>query len=226
MTFFKTLCCLLLFSFSMNAQELEVRAGGNLNQFYHFPQPPGRFSSDYTSGLGGHIGIGLPNLQVNNGGKPSFWGVYLHYDYYQGSLNNADGGRGGLYETNVEVKKHILGLAFYPLNLKLWQDKLRISLGPEAAVLLQDELIGSTLVAPSSVPIKQGVDYEDSESSSAMRAGLNAKFGLRIPIGTMGFLVPQYDFSWGLTREFADVQGNPRNLLHRISIGWVSSLNP
>lgn len=225
MTFLKTLCCFLLFSYSLHAQEMEIRLGGNFNQFYHFPQSPGIFSSDYENGYGGHLGVGWPNLKVRSGTGYSTLGLYLHYDYYRGKLDNLDGGRGGYYWTNIDASKHVLGFAFYPINIQVGKKRLRFSLGPEVLFLLSDELLGTTGSNLMSVPLKQDISAEETRFSAATRAGLNVKIGGRIPFGKIAYLVPQYDFSWGLTNEFKMAQGNPKSLLHRLSIGWVFNLN-
>ena len=225
MTYFKTFLCLFIFtsSTSLSAQEIEFRAGANYNNFYHFASTASAFSSDYTAALGGHIGLGWPSIKVpTKEDQYTTIGIYAHYDYYRGTVRNSNGAQGANYWADVEAEKHIVGLAGYPLNVRVLKDKWRISLGPEFSFLLKDDLLTST-GSNSNTPVKQNVPEAERVFSNTTRAGINAKLAGRLPLGDIGYLVPQYDLSWGLSQEFEEVPGNPKSRLHRITIGWVKN---
>jgi hypothetical protein len=67
--------------------------------------------------------------------------IALLLEQYGGRVQVSDGGLGSNYGFNAEVRKTVLGLVYYPLNLNFFK-KLDFNLGVQGNVLIAENVDG------------------------------------------------------------------------------------
>lgn len=217
----KHICTLLFFCLAsgLQGQSLELSGGLSMNSFYHTNQNRGSLQTNYTSGTGYSLGLTAEFDLHGFVEKPLPLKLRLGLSTYAGSFTISDGGRSYQNSTDAEVEKTSLDLAFYPLNISL-VDRLSVSAGLEFNFLLKDNsaAIASSwqqCVCPSGIESKKG----PKEISKGNTARFSSMFAYALKLSKGLYVVPQYQFSLGLTNEFEGLQTNTKAMRHACWIG-------
>jgi len=206
---------LILASYSLSAQRMEIIGGVNGTTFYDNAGDEGHFSSSYTSNTGYVIRLGVDDIKVG------WWEsrLTLSYDKYGGGLNASDGGLGGGYIMEAEVEKSLISLGLFPVNVKII-NKIDLSMGMEFSALLDESFMGTytnwNMGSPDQITDLQ--DKYDSYSAG-FYVGLQGRIGYEIKLSDRLFVVPQYVFYFGLSKEFKEFPEQAKSMRHYLNIG-------
>lgn len=215
------LSCFVSYSFG---QALELVGGFSTNSFYHVQQNAGSFQHTYTGGSGYSFALGtefnLPEIE----GKTIPLKLRVGISKYAGSFTMSAGGRSYSNSTEATVEKTSLDIGIYPLNFYLIE-QLSISVGGEFNFLLKDNTraIGSSwrqCGCPNGIESSEG----PKEISKNNTARLSSIFAYAIKLTEGFFMVPQYQFSLGLTDEFVKLQTSTKTMRHTFWIGIKKDL--
>lgn len=122
MRFLLLLICLV--SININAQDINVLIGLGQNQYFDIHEDTPHYDSSYESGLLKNIRIGLSDVQYED----LKFSILLGVRSYESSLFVRSGGLGGGSTLDVDVKKTLLTLGFYPVKRSLF-DELNVEFG-------------------------------------------------------------------------------------------------
>lgn len=212
-----------LISFTLHSQELEFLGGMNRNIYFDYEEETPRFTSEYEKGNGIHFSFGFVGKEPGEREFP--WNVYLSYDLYNGKIYTGGGGLGSFSSAKIKVKKEMIGVAIYLLNIKLFKKKFRINLGPELSFLINNRVEGSRFSTNILGENKYEEFTEDSKDAFyESRLSVNVKFKYEFQLSETLKIAPQYNFNYGLFREFKDFSVPITNKLHRFSIGVMKKI--
>lgn len=124
---------------SVFSQNLELVSGPSLGRFWSWKGDDVGFARDYGKPHAGYfIGVECSNLRIDS---VLNFKVGMQVESYEGDFYMAAGSHGFGVTDKGNIKKTILGISFYPFNLKplkTWN----ISLGVQLNVLIDKELNG------------------------------------------------------------------------------------
>lgn len=209
------LCC---FASHLSAQQLELSAGANLNQFFRLPggEVPG---SAFKNGYGYTVGIS----QELAGKIPMRFTLQL--DHYEGNIHLREGGLGGAVITRADISRSSVMLGVFPLNFTLLK-RLHINLGLAMQALIYDGSKGYRSYWGFGAS-GEDIRFEDRPAAFAQPVsfGLISRLGYSIPLGNKWSLVPQYMFGMGISDEFKQLHANVKSMRHYLCIGVSRQLN-
>lgn len=211
---------LLFFSISgLFAQSLELYGGVSRNRFYDFQKDEDYFSSDYTPGWGYTFGVayeytGLPKLTLR---------FVLNFESYNGETYTTNGGLGGYASTKASVKENCIGIDIYPINIKIIEN-LKINIGGAFKFLVSENISGDYNWASGPSSGGGSLNEESEQISSSFNFGIITLISYRIKFSEGWYIVPQYQFYWGLTNEFINGQANTKSLRNYLLVGISKDL--
>lgn len=177
-------------------------------------------ATEYENGSGYRFNIILDNIYLDT----LLFRFSLNFTKYDGSFKARDGGLGGSGTIKADVDKCVLGLTIFPINIKVFKE-LRINIGGEFSYLINSEITGSK----SSWNMASGGNYSDLASDSVdiineFNFGILHRIGYNFKVYKQWYLVPEYNFYLGLTREFDDIGPNVYAFRHYFMVGVVNRI--
>lgn len=207
---------LLIFNTSLFAQNLEVIAGLNQNQFFDYNQDEGSYYSSYQSDHGFAVRIGIEDIKVD-------WmnlRFTMGFEQYGGEIDVSGGGQGGDYRTTAEIDKSVLSLGLFPLNFKIWE-RIDLNFGLEFSALLnesyQGRIRGNTL---GGIPRTESMEERYDNYSNKTHWGLRGRLAYDFEINDRYSISPQYSYYLGLTDEFSEFPEDTKSMRHYFSLGF------
>jgi hypothetical protein len=204
----------LAFEQELTGQSLELFGGVNLNNFHEKQSDDGHYQSSYASDLGFVAGIGY-DFKVD-----SFrMRMTLLYESYAGEVAASDGGNGGGYFIEADVKKSVIALGLYPLTLNI-TDRLSVNAGFEFSILTNEDFSGTynrwTFGQPT---ITTDLEEEYDKFSSSLQYGIRLRIAYDIPLSSTLSLTPQYGLYYGLSNEFDEFPETTKSTRHYLMVG-------
>lgn len=206
-----------------SAQTVAICPGISYGGFYLGQKEEGHLVADYKSQLGYTIRAETKDIALDT---MISIGFAINYQNYGGYFFTQNGGLGGTYTDEGKITKDVLGLEFYPINLRLVK-KIRISLGVSLNALLNYNMSGnhswSIIGTSPSDPSNTG-STDLNEIDGLIKPyywGVNSTIGYEFELGQFR-IEPQYNFYLGLSAEFDHLQATTKSLRQAIqlSIGY------
>jgi len=212
----------LSFSFITSlGQQLGISGGYCTNYFYDFNNDESTIRTEYEEGSGSHININLDNVYLDT----FLFRFSLNFTKYYGSIKTVDGGRTGTSSTTADVEKYILGLAIFPINIKILNE-LKINIGGEFNYLLNSNVTG-TKSSWSIVSNGKKINLADGtvDILKEFNFGITSRIGYAVKLKNSWSIVPEYNFYLGLTNEFENIESNVKSFRHYFMIGFINRFN-
>ena len=205
---------------SLIGQSLEFFGGTSINTFYDFQKNDGHFNSNYEPGWGYTLGIafdykGLPELYPLR--------FVLRFDHYSGKLYTRNGGLGGSSSTNANIEKSCIDFGIYPVIIKI-NKNLKINIGGEFSFLISEKKSGNRFWHVGPDYGENNLEDEPENLSSDFNFGIVVLITYRTKISEGWYIVPQYQFYWGLTNEFTHIQADTKSIRNYLLIGISKDL--
>ena len=199
------------------AQVYDFTAGINLSKLYEPDRHDlGHFQSTYNTRPGYTIRFGLNNVDLLNNRTR----VDVTIENYGGYLNVTDGGQGGTYGTEGDVRKTNIALGWSPINLA-FGDSLRFTAGLSVSNLLYEKVSGEYHYQIRGIDNRvQDIDKDFELYNSIVLLGARAGLAKTYFVYENFGVNIQYTFDIGLTREFAYYPGVTRSIRHSFTIGF------
>lgn len=210
------------------AQNLELNAGVNHNIFYQSHRGDTPYQNFYLPYNGYQIGIGINDVPFDTLLNLRFT---LNYVNYGGVFRVSDGGLGGGVDFYGSIRKSVLSLGVYLLNVKICK-RIDFNLGLEVSRFVYEKIGGanswtSSQMGSGSDP---GTMYSGKISdkyhpfSSKGYVGLVARIAYPIPLKRGYSIVPQGGLYYGgLSTEFIPI-GNTKSFRQFFSLGIQKSI--
>lgn len=213
----------ILIAISSCAQTIAINTGISYGRFYDTQKEEGHLVKNYTPQIGFYAGAEVKDIAIDTLIKIGF---AINYQNYGGYFYTQNGGQGGSNTDEGEITKHILGLAFYPINLRLFK-KLRISMGVSFNTLLSYRMSGNhSWYRRGSSPSNPGSSgtTDLNEIDGLVKPyywGINSCIGYEFEVNKF-IIEPRYNFYVGLSNEFDKLQTATKSLRHsfQLSIGY------
>lgn len=206
---------ILLSSLTVLSQKIEIIGGLNKNAFFDFRENKGHFSSNFISGYGYAVRIGIEEIKVD-GVNLRFT---LSYDKYGGELDVSDGGLGGGFATNAKVDKSIISLGVFPMNFKII-DRIDLNFGFELAGMISENVTGkSSGWIMNESEWSYDLNEKDNRYNSETYFGLRGRIAYDFIISDRLAISPQYSYYFGLTNEFDEFPKKTKSMRHYFCIG-------
>jgi len=188
----------ILFSLSISAQKIELYGGINKNYFYDYSEKEGNFTSEYKPEYGYLIGIGVDSVKID-------WITFLFtldLENYGGASNIYDGGMGGGYREEVNIKKTLISLGIYPLKLNLLKH-LYLNAGLVFSIL-SSEIYNGTASNWKINSNSNTIDIKEKHNKYNSDGYFGAKLRLTYNLKTSNSfsIVPQFSYYHGFYNEF------------------------
>ena len=212
---------LLIITIQLHSQEIGISGGYCMNHFFDLQKEDSpHIATEYENGSGYRFNIILDKIYLDT----LLFRFSLNFTKYDGSFMAREGGLGGSSTTEAYINKYLLGLAIYPINIKIFKE-LRINIGGEFSYLVKSDIKGSR----SSWNMSSGSNYIDLESDSIdifkeFHFGIVNRIGYNFKLFKQWYLVPEYNFYLGLTREFDDIDPRVFAYRHFFMLGIISRL--
>jgi len=199
---------------TLSAQTIELIGGLVLNQFYdnhsgesHYYMHPTK-GPGYAAGIGADYAIDSFRLRFT-----------LVYETYSGEIEAGDGGLGGGYYIEADIKKSVISFGFYPLNLNL-SKSIAFNVGLEFSILTNEDFSGTYTNWTFGMPDRT-MDIEDvyNSFSASFQYGLRMRVAYDIPLSGSVNISPQYVFHYGLSNEFKEFPQTTKAMRHYLLIG-------
>lgn len=212
---------LLLFELSASAQNIELIAGINQNEFFDFNKDEGHFKSSYKADRGYTLRIGIEEVKVD-------WLIMrftLSYDKYGGELTASDGGLGGRYTTSARVNKSIISLGLFPVNIRII-DRIDLNFGLEFSGLVDENFEGirsGWMMGSAYWSEELNDSYKDFSAKTYF--GLRGRIAYDLKLTERLMISPQISTYFGLSREFDEFPEATKSMRHSISLGIQKNFN-
>ncbi|WP_373549873.1 hypothetical protein [Haliscomenobacter sp.] len=210
----------ILFTFTLSihtnlpGQNLSFFAGLNGTVLHDYHSFEGHYRSDYQSGLGYSLGIGLDRIKW-------FWRnipFNFKFERYGAQLSAGDGGLGGGYSVDARVDKSILTLGIYPLNFRIKQN-FKLSIGTEMAYLLAEQLQGKYgSWIGGQTPRETTLVEKYPHYSRKTYLGLGANLSYDWSISPSLVVAPYYTYYFGLSNEFREFPNITKAMRHTVGL--------
>ncbi len=225
---FSIIICILL-SKAILAQRLELFGGLNTNDFHCSASGSSQSLASSSIGTGYGFGVGTDFKLLDT----ILLGLVLKLDHYKGGFLVQDGGHGRYSSTDAKVTKTVFSIGAYPLNVMILK-RIRLSAGMEVNFLIQEKITGERehngfISVPSGWGWGSSKEVIDEEYASQMKVtnckGLITRISYDLKIANKLFIVPQYQFFYGLNNEFVNIETNRiRALRHNFYLGIAKYL--
>lgn len=204
------------------SQRIEYTGGIIRNHFYDFKNDENYhyYRSDYEVGKGFSFGFSIDKIHIDS--------IPLRLTFnisnYKGTVHVADGHLNGSSRSEFAANKYVISAGIYPLNLNVLKN-IHLNLGVQLDYLLAQSISGYHYY-------KQALEAEEkiNLNNSYINTQRNFYFGLAsrvaydIPLKEDWFIVPQYSFYLGLTKEFNNIESNTNSFRHLFSLGFSKLL--
>ncbi len=205
----------------VSGQQIGFSGGYCTNQFYNFIEEGGHTSALYQDGTGYRFNINIDNIGLDS--IPIR--ISVHYENFTGGLTTSDGGMGGGSTTRAEIEKSSLGLSLFPINIRIFKE-LKLSVGGELSYLVGSEVTGSRKITSISAPGSY-TNLHDNQTAffKAFTFGVIGRVAYNFKIYQNYYLVPEYNYYLGLTREFEDTEIYTYSYRHLYMIGIAKRIS-
>ncbi|MEX2379794.1 MAG: hypothetical protein WD530_03565 [Vicingaceae bacterium] len=206
----------MIFNTSLFAQNLEVIAGLNQNQFFDDNRDEGHYNSSYQSDRGFAVRIGIEDIKVD-------WlklRFTMGFEQYGGEIDVSDGGQAGDYQTTAEIDKSVLSLGLFPLNFKIWE-RIDLNFGLGFSALLNESYRGTrsgSIWGGNSW--RENLEERYDNYSNNTHWGLLGRLAYDFEIDDRYSISPQYSYYLGLSDEFSEFPEDTKSMRHYFSLGF------
>jgi len=191
------------------------------NHYYDFKKNDGHFITEYKNGSGYSLNINLDSIIL---GKDQFR-FSLHFLKYDGSIMTRDGGLAGGVSTKADITKYILGLTIFPININVWKE-LVINMGGDLNYLIYTNASGIKTEWGLGNPTKiENLEDRTIDIYNEFNLGIVTRIGYNIKVYKHWYLVPEYNFYFGLTNEFNKVEANVKSVRQYFTLGLMNRWN-
>jgi hypothetical protein len=208
------------------SQRIEYTGGINRNRFYDFKNDDNYhyYRSDYEVGKGFSFGFSVEDIRTDS--IPMR--LTLNVSNYKGTVNVADGYLNGGSRSEFTANKYVISAGIYPLNFK-YKKNIHFNLGLQIDYLIAQSIIGNHyyyhgLEAEEKVSLTNTNLYYYIDVQRNIYFGVALRISYDIPLPNDWFIVPQYSFYFGLTKEFKNIESNTNSLRHLFSLGFSKLL--
>jgi len=204
-----------------SGQQVGFSGGYFTNQFYNFIEEGGHTSALYQDGTGYRFNINLDNIRLDTIALR----VSIHFEKFTGALMTSDGGQGGSSTTKAEIEKSVLGISLFPINIRIFKE-LKLSVGGELSYLVGSEVTGSKKITSISAPGSY-TNLHDNQTAffKAFTFGVIGRVAYNVKLYQNYYLVPEYNFYLGLTREFEDTEIYTYSYRNLFMLGIAKRIN-
>ena len=212
---------LLITTIQLYSQDIGISGGYCMNHFFDLNKDVSPdYSTEYENGSGYRCNIILDNIYLDT----LLFRFSLNFTKYDGSFRQRDGGLAGSSTTKAYINKYLLGLTIYPINIKIFND-LRINIGGEFSYLVKSDIKGSI----SSWNMSSGSNYIDLENDSIdiikeFHFGIVSRIGYNFKLYKEWYLVPEYNFYLGLSKEFDNIDSGVFAFRNFFMLGVITRL--
>lgn len=212
---------IFIHSLSLYSQPVDLYGGMNQNRFYGANNNP-HFNAKYHPGNGFSAGIGIDSIKLD-------WLTMrftLQFDRYKGEFSVSDGGQGGGTTTSANIKNSVVSLGAFPLNFSI-RKRVTINFGAEVSTMINESFSGtksnwqleSTPSGHHAVTYTQDLNELYDRFSSRTNFGLKARIAYDITLTKRLFLVPQYAYYLGISKQFIEFPDVTKSMRHTFCLG-------
>lgn len=204
-----------------SGQQIGFSGGYCTNQFYNFIEEGGHTLALYQDGTGYRFNINLDNIRLDTIALR----VSVHFEKFTGALMTSDGGQGGSSTTKAEIEKSVIGISLFPINIRIFKE-LKLSLGGELSYVVGSEVTGSRTITSITAPWSYS-NLHDNQADffKTFTFGIIGRVAYNFKLYQNYYLVPEYNFYLGLTREFDDTEIYTYSRRHLYMLGIAKRIN-
>lgn len=212
----KTTAALLLFfiSFSISAQNIEVIGGVLYNSFYDTEADEPTRNSLLDSHFGHSFTIGIDDVNLK-------WlplRFTIGYENYGGKIDVIEHTRMSFESIKSDINNKVFTVAAYLINFKILK-KIDLNIGLQYAYLLNKRTeINYTYHTSGWNPFTEDIN-DKSEYCEENTYGLRGRVAYDFTVYDRFTISPQYDFYYGLSKEFRGFPETVYAYRHYFSVG-------
>lgn len=220
MKFILNIIFLCTFYFTAYSQQLGIAGGYCINNFYDFHKDEGHFKSNYSQGSGYAFNINLDEVLLDT----FIFRFALNFARYDGSIYIRDGGLGGFTTENAYVEKYVVGLTTFPINIKIFKE-FKINIGGDFNYLVYSNITG-TRISYSANGGGNTIDFKNKSPDilKEYNFGILGRLSYNIRFYKKWYLVPEYNYYWGLTNEFVNFNAKVKSKRNYFMIGVINRI--
>jgi len=203
------------------SQRILLNAGFNKGKLFDFGNSDAPYNKEYHSAYGYQFGIQLTDFMVDR--KNSFR-IGLSIEKYSGDFKTSYGEHFGSETHEGTFSKEVLGIDFFPLNIKL-KENFHFSAGIHANWVYAYSVTGTsstTYFTDSSFHTIYRDLSTQSDFVTKKNIGLRLGLSYTLPIGSF-FIQPSYYLHLGFKQEFNSLDAPAKSFrqLFQIGVGYT-----
>ena len=214
----------LLISSGLFSQNIEAYYGATSSMLKSRIDETSTELIDYNRNTNSSFSFGITQMGIPLGQKKIFLSVLFNYDAYEGNLTSRTEEPGVINSTITRVSRKTMGLAFYPVNLPLFEKRLWISVGPEYARALNQSISGYHAYAYIDEGLVKSIADDDPAYLVDDRLSLNIRMDLKLLQMEKLSLHLMSNYNQGLSKEFEGFDHDPYGNFLRVGFGFVRKL--
>jgi hypothetical protein len=211
---------ILIFSFffflfsTLNGQNIEIAGGFCKNNFFDLnDKNDPHYNSSYISGSGFSAALSISHILFDS--IPLKYS--LRYYNFTGSIYTSASSLGSSGSTSVYGKFSRLNFDLFLLNFKI-VNVIHLNFGISFNYLLKDRFSGFQKYYAMNGIYKKTLINENSGLASKLCVGPVGRVAYEIALSKKYYLLPQYEFYYGLSLEFLNYEANTKSYRQFIEI--------